>query len=136
MLRSCRIIKCYNGWVIIIIIYCGRDFFFPCKVMKKYKILNYIFTWLWSYIFIETTSIVLIISTCIPWSFHMVLQISQKKLLNSNIFCKTTKSMKLSTTIISSLSLSLLSSSLLNFYHHSYRHCFLSLRSIISVILN
>jgi hypothetical protein len=43
---ECRIIKCYNNLITVIMIYCVRNHF-PCKAMKKYKFLNYTFTWLW-----------------------------------------------------------------------------------------
>jgi hypothetical protein len=42
---ECRIIKRYNGWINVIRVYYDRDHF-PCKFIKKHKILNYTFTWL------------------------------------------------------------------------------------------
>jgi hypothetical protein len=90
--------KRYNGWLTIIIIYCGKEHF-PCKYMKKNEILNYNFIWIWSYIFIETSLTVLIICTWIHWSIHRILhKYLKENLLNLIIFCNTIKSKKSTTS--------------------------------------
>jgi hypothetical protein len=69
---------------------------FPCIIMKNIEFWIIPIHWIWSYIFIKVSELILIISSSFPWSLlESCNQILKNNLLNSIMFCKTIKLKKL-----------------------------------------
>jgi hypothetical protein len=64
----------------------------PCIITKNIRFWIILIHWIWSYIFIEVSELILIISSLFSWSFlGSYNQILNKNLLNSIRFCKIIK---------------------------------------------